>query len=68
MQNRGLETEGGSLAMVPSCDLNHLCQVQGLAIRALPDLLAAAEAVCDNQTVGRRFPDRWQKFEFADGE
>jgi hypothetical protein len=39
-----------------------------LPIGALPNLFAAAKAVCDDQTIGRRFPNRGQEFEFADGE
>jgi hypothetical protein len=42
--------------------------MQGAPIGTLRDLLAAAEAVRDNQTVGRRFPNCGQEFEFADGE
>jgi hypothetical protein len=68
MQNRNTEIESGSPAMVTRCHLYHLCKMQGAPIGTLRDLLAATEAVCDDQTVGRRFPNRRQEFEFADGE
>jgi hypothetical protein len=48
MQNRGVEIDSGSLVMVPRRHLYYLCQVQGLPIGALSDLLAATEAVCDD--------------------
>ena len=68
MQNRGMEIESGSLAMITRGHLYHLCKMQGAPISTLLDLLAAAEAVCDDQTVGRSFTNRGQEFEFADGE
>jgi hypothetical protein len=68
MQNRGVEIASGSLVMVPRGHVYYLCQVQGLPIGALSDLFAATEAVCDDQTIGRRFPNRGQEFEFANGE
>jgi len=54
--------------MVPRCHLYYLCQVQGAPIGTLRDLFAAAEAVCDDQTIGGGFPNRGQEFEFADSE
>src|ERR1700741_2492345 len=41
--------------------------MQGLTIGALVNLLAAAEAVGDDEPVGRSFADRREKFEFPDG-
>jgi hypothetical protein len=54
--------------MVTRCYLYHLCKMQGAPIGTLRYLFATAEAVCDDQTIGRRFPNRGQEFEFADGE
>ena len=42
--------------------------MQGMAGRALGDLLAATEAVGDDQPVGRGLADGGEKFEFADGD
>lgn len=41
--------------------------MQRVSIRALANLLAAAEAVGDHQPVGRRFADGGEEFEFPDG-
>ena len=42
-------------------------QVEGVTWRGLGDLLAATEAVGDDQPVGRRLADGGEEFEFADG-
>ena len=47
--------------------LQHLRQVQRPALRSLRDLLAATEAVDDDQPVGRGLADGGKEFEFADG-
>ena len=52
--------------LIPHRHLDHLCQMQGMAIGALRDLLAATEAIGDDQTVWRSFPNCGQKFQFAD--
>src|SRR5271157_3329013 len=41
--------------------------MQGVAVGALRDLLAAAEAVGNDKPVGGRFADGGQEFELADG-
>src|SRR5882672_5483824 len=40
--------------------------MQGLTVGFLGNLLAAAEAVGDDQPVGGRLADSWQKFELPD--
>ncbi len=41
--------------------------MEGVAVGALGDLLAATESVGDDEPVGGRFPDRGEEFEFSDG-
>ena len=48
--------------------LHDFRQVEGVAGRGLGDLLAATEAVGDDQPVGRGVADGGEKFEFADGD
>src|SRR5579863_4469404 len=50
---------------VPRCHLNYLREVQSVAIGALRDLLAATEAIRDNQTIWRSFPNCRQELQFA---
>src|ERR1700675_3589491 len=46
--------------------LQYICQVLCGPASALPDLLAAAEAICHDDGFGRRASDRWQQHTFTD--
>ena len=56
VESRGLERH-----------LEDFGQVEGVAVGALGDLLAATEAVGDDEPVGRGVADGGEEFEFADG-
>ncbi len=48
------------------CGCDYFGQVQGVAVGGLRDLFAAAEAVGDDQAVGRGLADRRQKLQLSD--
>src|SRR6266852_4317248 len=54
----------GPQPSLPQGHLDDLCQMQGVAIGALGDLLPATEAVGDDQAVGRSLADCGQKLQF----
>src|SRR5579864_2033574 len=57
-----------AIPSLPKRHSNHFGQVQRVSSGALPDLLAATKTISDDEQIGGRVADRWQKLQFSNGE